>query len=91
MPENCDYCILDCTRQNFEDPNGATVKPRWDPSGNIVGCGLLLDAGNKLAIFFTSNGKLMGQFTLDHIINNLMQGNHTTDHSTPCEYLTLNH
>jgi hypothetical protein len=30
--------------------------------GNIYGCGLLLDPDNQLAIFFTLNGILLGEF-----------------------------
>jgi hypothetical protein len=29
---------------------------------NVQGCGLLMDSNDKLAIFFTINGKLKGQF-----------------------------
>jgi hypothetical protein len=31
-------------------------------SPNVNGCGLLMDPNDKLAVFFTFNGKLKGQF-----------------------------
>jgi hypothetical protein len=30
--------------------------------GNLFGCGLLIDPDNKVSIFFTSNGFLLGKF-----------------------------
>jgi hypothetical protein len=45
----------------FEWPNGA-IKPTWKGQGDVLGCGLLLNAENKLSLFFTGNGLLMGQF-----------------------------
>jgi hypothetical protein len=33
----------------------------WKWKKNVVGCGLLLDPDNKLAIFFTVNGKHCSQ------------------------------
>jgi hypothetical protein len=32
--------------------------------GDVYGCGLLMDSDNKLTIFFTINGILLGQFFL---------------------------
>jgi hypothetical protein len=31
----------------------------------VLGCGLILNPENKLAVFFTKNGTLMGQFGLE--------------------------
>jgi hypothetical protein len=38
------------------------TKPDWNGPGDVIGCGLQLNASNKLAIFFTFNGILLGQF-----------------------------
>jgi hypothetical protein len=48
-------------------PEGA-IRPRRvlaRGSINVFGCGLVLDPENKLAIFFTLNGQLLGEFCLD--------------------------
>jgi hypothetical protein len=47
----------------FELPGGA-VQPEMKVYGNVnvYGCGLVLDPENNLAIFFTLNAKLMGEF-----------------------------
>jgi hypothetical protein len=45
----------------FQWPLG-TTKPEWKGLGDIDGCGLLRSADNKLAIFFTMNGILIGEF-----------------------------
>jgi hypothetical protein len=44
----------------FEWPNGVKVVPEWTCPGNVTGCGLLLNPENKLSIFFTLNGILLG-------------------------------
>jgi hypothetical protein len=57
-------CWLAGERHPFELPEGA-LRPRWKPNGmNIYGCGLVLDPNDKLAIFFTLNGILMGELVL---------------------------
>jgi hypothetical protein len=43
----------------FELPYCA-IKPEYKDQGDVIGCGLLLDSENKLAIFFTLNGILRG-------------------------------
>jgi hypothetical protein len=55
-----DRCWLSGQRHLFEWPNGA-IKPKWNGPGDVYGCGLLLNPGNKLSIFFTGNGILMGK------------------------------
>jgi hypothetical protein len=57
-----DYCLLSGHEHFFEWPAGA-IKPKWFGYGcrDVYGCGLVLSPDNKLAIFFTTNGILMGQ------------------------------
>jgi hypothetical protein len=62
----CDHCCLSGTKHRFELPNGA-LKPEWESrrrvsEDEIIGCGILLHSNDKLSIFFTLNGNLMGQF-----------------------------
>jgi hypothetical protein len=39
------------------------IKPKWNGPGDVVGCGVLVvKPENELAIFFTLNGTLLGQF-----------------------------
>jgi hypothetical protein len=57
------HYLLSGKRQQFEWPNGA-IKPKWNGPGDVIGCGLVLNADNELSIFFTGNGILMGQSTL---------------------------
>jgi hypothetical protein len=46
-------------------PDGTEQLLHWnDENENIVGCGLLLDSNDNLAVFFTLNGQLMGLFNL---------------------------
>jgi hypothetical protein len=45
---------------HFELPVGAN-QPEMKEYGNVYGCGLVLDPDNKLAIFFTLNGQLLGE------------------------------
>jgi hypothetical protein len=63
LSEGSDHCCLSAgTKHVFELPNGA-IKPEWKSSErDIIGCGILLHSNNKLFIFFTLNGNLMGQF-----------------------------
>jgi hypothetical protein len=62
--DDCDDCWLSGKRHDFEWPNQA-IKPEWNgPAGDVFGCGLLLNPENKLFIFFTGNGILMGQSLL---------------------------
>jgi hypothetical protein len=57
-----DSCYPSNKKHEFEWPNG-TNKPTWNGNGDVVGCGLVLSPNNRLAIFFTGNGILMGQFS----------------------------
>jgi hypothetical protein len=53
-------CLLAGDRHRFELPEGA-ILPEMKQNGNAFGCGLVLDTEDKLCIFFTLNGKLMGE------------------------------
>jgi hypothetical protein len=44
-------------------PEGA-IRPEEKEYGNVYGCGLVLDTQDKLWIFFTLNGKLLGELVL---------------------------
>jgi hypothetical protein len=52
-------CWLAGEYRYFELPDGAT-RPERKHFGNVVGCGLVLEPDNKLAIFFSLNGQLLG-------------------------------
>jgi hypothetical protein len=41
------------------------VRPFLQFGRNVFGCGFVLDPENKLAVFFTLNGKLAGELVLD--------------------------
>jgi hypothetical protein len=56
------YCDLSGKSHTFEWPADGAVKPKWNGKGDVVGCGLLSSPHKELAIFFTGNGILMGQF-----------------------------
>jgi hypothetical protein len=52
---------LSQTDNDFEWPEGA-IRPKWNGPGDVAGCGILLSpADNRLFIFFTLNGILMGK------------------------------
>jgi hypothetical protein len=63
IEDGYNYCWLSGKEHHFEWPNGA-IKPEWNGKGDVYGCGLLLNPENKLSIFFTVNGLLMGQSPL---------------------------
>jgi hypothetical protein len=45
----------------FEYPEGV-IRPERKETGNVIGCGILMNTDDKLTIFFTVNGILVGQF-----------------------------
>jgi hypothetical protein len=55
-------CWIAGEEHRFELPEGAD-RPRQKKDGtdDVYGCGLVLDPENKLAIFFTLNGQLLGE------------------------------
>jgi hypothetical protein len=55
-------CLLAGERHPFELPDGSIQPEPRNVGMNVMGCGLVLDSDNKLAIFFTSNGYLSGEF-----------------------------
>jgi hypothetical protein len=57
-------CLLAGECHRFELPLGA-IRPQMKFYGNVFGCGLVLDPDNKLAIFFTLNGQLLGELKLE--------------------------
>jgi hypothetical protein len=58
--DGIDWYWLYGGKRMFEWPIGA-IKPEWkDGIGDVVGCGILVNREDKLAIFFTGNGRLMG-------------------------------
>jgi hypothetical protein len=60
IPHGYGFCWLSQEAHDFEWPNIA-IKPKWNFRGDVIGCGLVLNPQNKLSIFFTGNGSLMGQ------------------------------
>jgi hypothetical protein len=64
---NCKFynnkrCCLSGYYHEFEWPNGP-IEVKWNENGKVtIGCGILFNPANKLSIFFTANGILMGQF-----------------------------
>jgi hypothetical protein len=66
MPENTyafspdsNYFLISGHKHSIEWPSGA-IKPTWKGRGYVYGCGLLLSSDNEFAIFFTGNGRLIG-------------------------------
>jgi hypothetical protein len=59
-----DFCLLSGHEHFFDWSDGAIIA-MLHGYGDVFGCGLVCGPDNKLAIFFTANGTLMGQ--LSHI------------------------
>jgi hypothetical protein len=64
FPTRVDHCYLAKTQHHFEWPTDAISRPEWNGIGDTLGCGVLLNPKNELAIFFTATGMLMGQFCI---------------------------
>jgi hypothetical protein len=64
-----DFCLLSGHEHFFEWPTGA-IKPILYGCWDVFGCGLVLSPDDKLAIFFTINGILMGQLSKRGIAKN---------------------
>jgi hypothetical protein len=56
-------CWLAGEVHQFELPEGSICLKR-NRDINVFGCGLVLDSEDKLAIFFTFNGQLLGELVL---------------------------
>jgi hypothetical protein len=56
-------CIISGKCLFFEWPAG-TIKPILYGCWDVFGCGLVLSPDEKLAIFFTTNGVLMGKLSI---------------------------
>jgi hypothetical protein len=68
------YCFLSRHYYHqFEWPTDA-IKPQFQDCNYIIGCGLVLSPANKLSIFFTINGiligKLLGKIRIFIFLNN---------------------
>jgi hypothetical protein len=63
IQDGLDLCWLNKNIHRFEWSIGAIKPECWNRPGDVCGCGILLNAANKLSIFFTRNGMLMGQCT----------------------------
>jgi hypothetical protein len=60
-----DWCFLSGKIHDFKWPND-TIKPKWIGPEDVIGCGILMspEPANKVSIFFTLNGILLGQLFL---------------------------
>jgi hypothetical protein len=57
-------CVLAGELHQFELPEGGIIPQKKDDATDAFGCGLLLDPQDKLSIFITVNGQLMGELVL---------------------------
>jgi hypothetical protein len=60
---NKTFCWIADEVHAFELANNEN-RPAYNGLGDILGCGLLMNPENKLAIFFTLNGTLLGKLCL---------------------------
>jgi hypothetical protein len=70
---NLDECWLAGELHHFVLPEGAIQPRRKLPGINVFGCGLVLDPEDKLCIFFTLNGQLLGEFRMRKIYAHVNQ------------------
>jgi hypothetical protein len=62
---DCLYeCFISGDIHVFELPDKA-IRPTRKPDTNVNGCGLVLDPEEKLWLFFTLNGQLLGELVLE--------------------------
>jgi hypothetical protein len=66
-----DWCFLSGRMHDFKWPTGENESGwNWIGQGDVIGCGILMDPANKVFIFFTLNGILMGSlFSFFVLIN----------------------
>jgi hypothetical protein len=65
-----DYYWISGNLHRFQWSNGA-LGPISNGIGDVYGCGLLLSPENKLAIFFTGNGVLLGAWQFIIYLNGI--------------------
>jgi hypothetical protein len=58
-------CLFAGEERHFELSEGGIQPIQKRNRNNVYGCGLVLDPEDKLAIFFSLNGKLLGKLMLD--------------------------
>jgi hypothetical protein len=84
--------LLAGQRHDFEFPEGV-IRPKMEETGNIAGCGILMNPNDKLTIFFTFNGILIGSvlifsiayFYLNYYILMPPNKNYFSDRQYPIE------
>jgi hypothetical protein len=58
-----DFYWISGKKHRFEWPEGINPKLYFNRYGDdVLGCGILVNRHNELAIFFTANGTLLGEF-----------------------------
>jgi hypothetical protein len=62
IKNGCDYGFMsgNANVQRFGPSNGG-IKLELNGTGDVIGCGLVLNPAGKVAIFFTLNGTLLGK------------------------------
>jgi hypothetical protein len=61
-------------RHRFEFPEGI-VRPVLKDTGNVYGCGILMNPDDNVTIFFTRNGILIGSILITFFDLNLLNIN----------------
>jgi hypothetical protein len=59
-------------RHLIEFSSDGGIRPEQKETGNVVGCGILMNPDEKLTIFFTLNGILIGSVLIFFYLNLLM-------------------